>query len=133
VDVLLTVLSTVAAVFCGVVAFRVQGWCQVTSREAQKLNGMQARVITCEGAIEALNAQQRKLSGKFHQSLQSKQPESQTAIVEAPFCANFGQAQLEGPNSRPAACECAYCVQRRAQRDELRKQLVPRKKRDGEK
>jgi hypothetical protein len=138
VDVLLTVLSTIAALFSGAVAFRVQGWCQITSREASKLNGMQARVIALEGAIEQLNAQHRKLSGKFFQSLQSRSQTSQesqtTEIVEPPFCANFGQAQLEGPRSKPAACECEYCVFRREQRDAMRKQLLPRKgpKREGE-
>lgn len=129
------------ALIAGVGAVRVQGWCQLTferakavEREAAKLNQMQGRVIALEGAIEQLSAQQRKLSGKFYQERQKPIQIPETAIVEPAFCANFAQAQIEGPTSTPARCECAYCTMRRAQRDELRKQLVPKRvKREGEK
>lgn len=36
--------------------------------------------------------------------------------LASPFCANFGQAQLEGPTSPAARCECGYCGEMRARR-----------------
>lgn len=92
------------------------------------------RITATERELEALRRELRKLSGKFYAS-QREQPDDDPPPVSerdtappvvAPFCANYGQAQIEGPNSKAARCECDYCAEMRARRDLSRAQLVPK-------
>jgi len=148
---LLTVIAGLAALLSTWLFFRASalvreayGAIHAHERAANKLNAMAGRVVSLEGAVESLAAQHRKLSGKFY-ALASEYREEHEADDEqerlgygdgnvdqrsfaltASICDNWSVAQITGPNSDAASCECSYCVGRRAERRALRSALVPK-------
>lgn len=111
---------------------------RAAERAAAKLNAMAGRVVALEGAHESLLKQHRKLSGRFYaitappdlNDLHDAQevrgiPDSRPPLA-SPFCANYGQAQLEGPLSPAAACACGYCTEMRARREAFRSESLPK-------
>jgi hypothetical protein len=110
-----------------------------SARAAGKLNAMAGRVIALEGALESLQAQHRKLSGKFHAAQHSETPPSADvglapAELRKPatpepaglqYCDNWEASLVYGPKSPEAKCDCAYCNWRRAERARTRAELMP--------
>lgn len=94
-----------------------------------KLKAERDRVTVLERDTEALRRELRKLSGKFYASqrdaendLDAQRYYERTGIPasvlpgNAPttaVCENYAAAQLEGPSSKAAKCECLYCMTRR--------------------
>jgi hypothetical protein len=141
VHMILTICSLIAA---GIAVFGMVGardaldktidQLRAAERHAGKFNAMAGRVVALEGAHESLLAQHRKLSGKFHAqaALNARHDEeaveevSERPTLSSPFCANYGQAQLEGPRSPAARCECGYCSEMRYRRDATKSALLPK-------
>lgn len=99
-------------------------------REGRRLGTFLARVIALEGGLEQLNKQHRKLAGAFHATryqdelaLTNNAPDNKQLL---PACENWVTAQRDGPRSTAARCECAYCTERRAERDAFRTRVVPK-------
>jgi hypothetical protein len=88
------------------------------------------RVTVLERELDAIRRELRKVAGKFY-AITSPPPipddhdEPRAARAE-PFCPNFGAAQLEGPTSPAASCECGYCSEMRDRRAAARKADLPR-------
>ena len=96
---------------------------------ALTLRAERDRLTVLERDTEALRRELRKLSGKFYASqreaendLEAQRYFDRTAIPasvlpgNAPttaVCENYAAAQLEGPSSKAAKCECLYCMTRR--------------------
>lgn len=100
---------------------------------ALKLRAERDRVTVLEREVDALRRELRKLSGRFYAALREAESEAPPAPAEtptpdgfAPFCENYGSAQLLGPTSQAAKCECAYCTEMRARRQLARRELVPK-------
>lgn len=127
-----TLLSTMLVWACYRHAERANDAQLACGRAAGKLNAMAGRVIALEGALETLGAQHRKLSGKFHAAKDSETPRPADVgsapaglRTPAPYCDNFQMAQLQGPQSDAASCECGYCVEMRARRSAIKAELLP--------
>lgn len=95
---------------------------------AHDLRSTRARVIAAEAYGTALEGQHEKLlgrlktlEGRFYATRGPIAEESQTVTpmkrVDAePACENWLQAQVDGPRSVAASCECDFCVRQREQR-----------------
>ena len=90
-----------------------------------------SRIASNEQEIQIAFAQLHKLRQKIYaNNFENKQSEIvQRAERSLPSaaCENWTFAQTEGPASKAAHCECAYCTAKRAERDELRARLVPKR------
>lgn len=111
---------------------------------ARQLRTALGRVTALEGLHEALLAQHKKLNGRFYAHLQEHEqavdqaepavntpdgpapPWTLTPDGPAPLCQNYHQAQIDGPRSAAAKCECGYCVEMRARREAVKRALVPK-------
>jgi hypothetical protein len=131
-----TVLCTVAAV--------VAVWCAVVARQeaqrceafAGRLRAATGRITALEGSLDSLQTQVQKLRGTFYayKAARDAEPATDFALDFAPApvttsgggCENYIQAQMDGPGSKAARCECAYCAGMRARRDALRREVVPK-------
>lgn len=98
------------------------------NHEVHRLRQMIGRLTALEASHESLYTQHRKLAGKFHaqrwaQEQEQEQPDYEEArvAVDTATCDNYRLAQIEGPSSRAAKCECALCVRAREARNELRR------------
>jgi len=118
----------VLAVTC-YVAYRASQYADRADHEAKRLRNMIGRLTALEGSHESLYAQHRKLAGKFH--AQKWAAEQQVELDDEPpavskplpnICDNWRIAQIEGPRSEAAKCECSFCTQARAQRAAFRAQ-----------
>lgn len=107
---------------------------QRAEHAAQRLRSMVARLTALEADHESLYTQHRKLAGKFHAAkwLQEQQAEEPDGYVRevtgqppqiANICENYQRAQVEGPQSPAAKCECLFCVRSRDERAALRAAL----------
>lgn len=110
-------------------------------RRANEFTEQLARLNAVEADVAALGKQHRRLQGRFYKFLDEADlngqgdafhaPAAQPSAHRpgppvAPFCANYGQAQLDGPTSAAARCECAYCAEMRLRRDEFRSKALPK-------
>lgn len=108
-------------------------------RQERKLLDERARVTVCERELDALRRELRKLAGKFYASQREHDddefaqrqrgidhPNSGDLEEQVEFCENYGSAQLLGPASAAAQCQCGYCLTRRSERDAMRKASVPK-------
>lgn len=114
-------------------------------RTALKLTEDRTRLTAAEREIETLRRELRKLSGKFYAAMREAEEEAAeledqreaappyvigardaTGGLFAPVCENYQQAQVEGPQSAAARCECRYCLEMRQRRAAVRSALVPK-------
>lgn len=124
------IAAVVAALYCGICIARVHNLRRELERNVQrevgKLNAMSGRVIAAEGAIDNLALQLRKLRGYVYSpspsSSSSSSSEPESAIAG---CDNWELAKVDGPSSRAAQCDCAYCNYQRANRARARAELLP--------
>jgi hypothetical protein len=124
---LFTVLSTVAALVAVLAAAHAHVSSDRAQREGKRIGALRARVMTMDALLESLQHQQRKLSGRFYANLAKEFEVIVTPQTPAPkVCANWAEAQLEGPQSTFASCECDYCSVMRAERERVRRELVPK-------
>lgn len=136
---LLTGLSTGLLVCAVGVYFAARGLLHDALYEVRRFRGSAARLTAAEGDLAALSLSHRKLSGKLYGYIGSARaeeagnqtrPERSDAPVDPSgasrdVCENWHAAQLEGPRSRAAKCECAYCEAMRAYRRSLKVALAP--------
>lgn len=107
-------------------------------RTADRLRSAMATISGLEASAESLTQQLQKLRGTFY-AFKAAVEEPQFAADDPPpdpapgatradsrGCDNFRIAQLEGPDSRAAQCDCGYCNAMRRAREELRARAVPR-------
>jgi len=113
----------------------IESTCARILEERSRLTGL-------ERDVDALRRELRKLSGKFYAAQREAQDDAEDLDTyandltathnliahanRASICDNWSVAQIAGPNSDAASCECSYCVGRRAERRALRAALVPK-------
>ena len=131
---LLVALCTASALFAvlsAAFAWRASRASDACTHSEGRLLTMRGRVVGLEGALESLDSKHRKLAARIyadehHGNRPSPHPvEREIAHVQG-ACENYARAQVEGPLSAAARCECAYCVAMRAQRDAFRSAAVPK-------
>lgn len=139
---LLTGLSTIAAVAAFYFAHIGNRDARRCEMHANRLRASTGRITGLEGTTESLTLQVQKLRGSFYAfkaAVEDSPPERgvRSGVEPAPiapgpteegyeeyppaFCANYHQAQIDGPTSEAAACKCDYCAEMRRRRDEFRK------------
>lgn len=141
-----TVLSTGAALIAVLCALAAQRTLSRMDRELKRTASLRARVLALEGCAETITAQHRKLAGKYYQEMADVQarldelPDDgepmfgrddgtvgpRAAEWPSVVCANWAEAQIEGPLSTFAQCECGYCSAMRAERERVKRELVPK-------
>lgn len=131
---LFTAFAAFAAI-AGVFARHAQVCAASAQRSAERLLGMRSELGAVEAALQSLTAQHRKLAGRVYadEYWNGQRAEQPQLDVHAPVserdtggCENYRIAQIEGPQSQAAKCECALCVEARAARAAFRSQVVPK-------
>lgn len=124
-----------SCIFCAYMAYTFVQRCETV---ANRLRASTGRITGLEGSVDSLTQQLQKLRGTFYAFKAAaeppdfadfddhKRPNPVVPEVRSPFCANYGQAQIEGPLSPAARCECGYCEEMRQRRSELRARHVPK-------
>lgn len=124
-----TALCTLAAVvawWAATVANRRLNDCE---RAVNRVRALAGRVTALEGGAESLLLMHRKLSGRFYAAMAERpepEPEPQLDLIDAPTCDNYRQAQIDGPRSAAAQCQCNYCAGMRESRQKVKAALVPK-------
>lgn len=102
-------------------------------RQLHAIRELTPRITAAEGTIESVRTQLRRLEGKFHAEkwLRESEPDEQLPDEPRrddlpPVCENYQLAQIDGPRSKAAACECRYCLEMRHRRSLARGFLVPK-------
>ena len=100
-------------------------------REVSKLMQQGARLTALEGAHQSLLRQHQKLAGMFHADRRATPPPPNPTpdlpdLVELEPCYNWQVAQIEGPRSDAAQCECGYCTHQRNLRAQTKRTLTPK-------
>lgn len=129
-QVLFTVFALFAAVLCSVCAYVARESAQRAAHSEHRLSIMRGQVAGLEAALMGLDAKHQKLAGRvyadeFWRGKRLNQPDLALDGVDAAAdaaltCENWKRAQLEGPMSPAAKCECAYCENRREVRAQRR-------------
>lgn len=105
---------------------------RAVSRTAKRLDTMRGRFIALEAAFDSLEASHRKLTGQFHAAKRELiaadeerefQEEARGPLPDVTVCDNYKLAQLQGPMSEAASCECDYCLRKRSERAAIRAEL----------
>lgn len=131
-DTLFTILGFVTLAVNVALVFIVNNSATDAENEARSLRVMRGRIIALEAAHESLHQRHQKLAGKYYASAANADatvercPNTQDFVGDehAPgWCENYGLAQVQGPQSKAAKCECAFCEHMREQRAALRKSL----------
>lgn len=140
---LLTIIAYFALLLCGLCVWAAFRHAERAHDSAQELRNSRGRIIAAEGSLESLNLQLQRLRGQFHAfktaiedgPAQLFEPRETYAadpiathnlVPKAPFCENYGRAQVEGPRSPAASCECGYCVEMRERRRLTKEALLPK-------
>jgi Tfp pilus assembly major pilin PilA len=111
-------LFTGFTLLCAMICAAAVYVCAAITLELQKDRG---RVSNLEHELDAVSGQVHKLRQKIY-ATNSKPQTIEIATFEPP-CENWLAAQTEGPTSRAANCDCAYCERQRAARADLRAKL----------
>lgn len=129
-QVLLTGLSLLAAGLGAYLAWRAGEGAERAEHAAHRLSIMRGQVAGLEAAMMGLDEKHRKLAGRVYadQYWRGRDEQPELAPTEPDgrsrdVCENWAIAQREGPNSRAASCECAYCNARREDRAQRRAKL----------
>jgi len=138
-DWLITVIELVILTGCVLALTRTEklyDGCRELRDEIERICGKVAeersRLTGLERDVDALRRELRKLSGKFYAAQRAEEDDAGSwdaplaHAIPASICDNWSVAQIAGPNSDAASCECSYCVGRRAERRALRAALVPK-------
>jgi len=125
-------LLAAATVFFAVRAAQYSARCDF---QARRLSAAMGRLTGLEGTADSLTTQVQKLRGQFHAYKAANAPPYECVVDRAPerseinqdfFCENYAQAQVSGPSSEFASCQCTYCMAMRARREASRQALVPK-------
>jgi outer membrane murein-binding lipoprotein Lpp len=115
--------TVLAAIFAGLCALG----CAACLYGCAQFGVAATRLRTLEHEIENLDAQLHKLRGKIYASTRETQTiEIAKAVSLETPCDNWLAAKNEGPSSKAAKCECAYCDAQRRARTAFRAQAVPK-------
>lgn len=136
-----TVLLTGLAALCALKA----------SRDADDAHDQAWKIRKSAGAIEilrddmdAITKRMSKLAGRFYRNLQDEpEPDDPAPVLVTPppgnwenangqriACENWSAAQLDGPGSAAAMCDCGYCEAMRRARHDAKAALVPKSNAD---
>jgi len=100
---------------------------ELSTRFAQSQSAaVLVRVAELEAGLEFLQRSNRKELGKLWKKVGLEKNEIAQPTLLAATCENWAVAQREGPTSSAARCDCSYCETRRAEREHVRAQLVPK-------
>jgi len=142
---LLTGLFTALTAFALFFAITARPEARRCEMHANRLRACIGRITSMEGTLDSLTQQLQKLRGQFyafksavedgaypvendppypHYSERKEQP--RLFADSPPVCENYARAQVEGPQSTAARCDCNYCADMRHRRDEVRKALIPK-------
>jgi hypothetical protein len=103
-------LFTGCALICALVAFVAARQCRVHEDNMHRAMG---RLSAVEAEAAQLTSQIMKLRQKlYYRDHREKHDEPSESAV----CENYARAQLEGPLSKAAKCDCTYCFERRQAR-----------------
>lgn len=131
-----TVLSTVVAVIAVIAA-------RFCVAEALRLTRITAGITAFETRIDGIDSRLRKLAGSYYVGLRRDRavheewdpvPDSDShgqvgvrgGAPNGSVCENWALAQLDGPQSKAARCDCEYCDSMRRARAAVKAALVPR-------
>lgn len=132
----IALLAALAAVLFALDAQRGARRCEM---HANRLRAALGTIKGTESAVENFHTQLQKLRGVFYAHKAWAEDRVGSSHDELPptphgrelpthtelFCPNYGQAQIEGPLSAAARCECGYCAEMRTRRDAFRRAKVP--------
>jgi len=107
-----------------------------------RLGTMRSAVTGNTAELEGLKAQVQKLRGQFFAFKQAfedgpselfreadERSRADLHLLHKPLpgvCENYQRAQVDGPRSDAAKCECAYCEEMRLRRALARGELIPK-------
>jgi hypothetical protein len=133
----------ICAALCGWFAYIATSARDSCAHSEARLQTQRGRIVGLAGALENLHAQHRKLAGRVYADKQWRDArasggdftredweahgvklDNPTHTLVGVVCDNWRIAQVEGPTSQAARCECAYCVEARANRAHVRSQLL---------
>lgn len=96
---------------------------------ADRLERMRSTVSGHDARIESQHAQLNQVRGMVYALRRRDEPEPQAPTgpsgLSYDACENWRTAQLEGPTSRAATCECAYCTSMRDARAAVKRAMLP--------
>lgn len=95
--------------------------------EKQSPTELATKVAALDEGVARLARTHQRFAGRVSQQLgtgMTNNPEMTNKHAPL-FCENYLKAQVEGPRSPAAACECDYCNEQRAARAEFRAQKIP--------
>jgi len=132
---LFTGLYTALLIASAVCAWRTRRHADRAESAARKLEHARGRLVSLESAFDSLERAHKKLSGRFYarraetvdvEHIQHQEEQAARALNDSGafgICNNWRIAQVEGPFSEAAACECDFCVQTRQARAQIRAEV----------
>jgi hypothetical protein len=120
-----TALSTVVLLFVCAIWFTARLALRDAQRSGHRNRNLAGRLDGVETEIAALRSGLARVRGKVYAEPKPVlMQESMTFASDV--CENWHIAQVDGPGSDAARCECDYCLGRRAIRESERARLVPK-------
>jgi hypothetical protein len=128
---LFTVFALVASCAASYFAWVAGDYARKAAHHEHRLAIMRGQVAGLEAAMMGLHEQHKKLAGRVYADQYWNGQRAEQPMLEPvepdgrsrDICENWATAQREGPSSRAAGCECAYCNARRADRAARRAKL----------
>lgn len=116
-----TVYSLCVLGIAGYLCWRAGEYAKRAELSANRLMQMRGRLIGVEGAVSTLDTRIRALNGKVARERRDDArpdnfPPTLPLQVPTDICDNWADAQVHGPMSPAARCDCAYCTAMRAAR-----------------
>lgn len=122
-------LNLLCVVVCVFLTMRSSQIGDACAYQSNMLKTMRGRLIANEHSIEALAAAHKKFVGKISKEralVEQPSPPAEEQQLFEDECENYRVAQIEGPLSQAASCECEFCVAKRAARRAVKNVLMPR-------
>lgn len=132
-----TALSTVLFLGSAWAFWKAFSILEAVSRTERRFGAALGQLKGHEARLDSQESQLNKLRGMVYavkRELAEEEPEPAAPSTTAhpnpdawlTPCENWKLAQLDGPGSRAAACECGYCTSMRAEKERVRKLFRPR-------
>jgi len=134
-----TALSTGLLLLCGACVLACYLHLDQVRKIEHRLTSLRTLVSSTAAELDNLRMQVQKLRGQFFafkQAVEDGPAEMfEEVSAKAPagwdhglpiLCENYHRAQVDGPLSQAAKCDCAYCVEMRERRARARSELIPK-------
>lgn len=136
----LTIVAVLASALAVIYAFACARERVECEKYANALREARAIITGLEGAFVSVNGQLQKLRGQFF-AFKAEVEQTALPLADATVqglqetaarhenllqCENWRTAQVEGPKSPAAACDCVYCETMRQARSAFRAAVVPK-------